>query len=485
MFHSTIWHRVQPATTNARHAHSGHGRSLEDAPPGPWALRCALNRAGRAARSVRQVVVAVMFSVMVGAIACALAASADATTWGINLDGFPIGGTTFPYQGNPYFTDLLTSYSYGDGHHGLIGSARIFVPWDAFSGKDCASTSGPAGADFIYKLSAAHQLGLDPLVAISTGAYYSGYGNYSGYSRDEVWPTDGDYTCAFEALWNAAKGFGLQVSQWEVFNEPDSPVTIGGTQYYFANGTSYGGNGNGHGGSAQGAAYWYQDAYLAELALNFNTHDTLVAGSFNEASSGAGCCGYIDSYMNTLVNKVGAFLDNTDVALHPYESIDDAPKNSGNPGGGLATAIGAINRYANGSFPIWLTEAGVELTDVATDSYSAGCSDNTVSDNGKLAACVDDSPPNQAVATEGYLNLPAVSSQVQRVYYYDFASGSPYWDSALMNMSGGGNGVPRTSWCALYYYADGNSPAASAWDSAANPYCNGASVAKDYADSGG
>jgi hypothetical protein len=58
---------------------------------------------------------------------------------------------------------------------------------------------------------------------------------------------------------------------------------------------------------------------------------------------------------------------------------------------------------------------------------------------------------------------------VQRVYYYDFAGQNPGWDSGLVNLSPAlvgphGYGEPRTTWCVLYAYARGATPAAAAAD---------------------
>ncbi|MBV9417378.1 MAG: hypothetical protein JO363_20495, partial [Solirubrobacterales bacterium] len=58
-----------------------------------------------------------------------------AVGWGINLDatgGLAGAPPSFPYQSNPYFTDLLGGPSCaGAGAARSVCYARIYVPWDA------------------------------------------------------------------------------------------------------------------------------------------------------------------------------------------------------------------------------------------------------------------------------------------------------------------------------------------------------------------
>jgi hypothetical protein len=75
----------------------------------------------------------------------------------------------------------------------------------------------------------------------------------------------------------------------------------------------------------------------------------------------------------------------------------------------------------------------------------------------------------QALAAQGYLQLPSESDQVQRVYYYDFDGQNAGWDSGLVNLSPSmlgphGYGTPRTAWCVLHNFAQGESPTQAASD---------------------
>jgi hypothetical protein len=108
---------------------------------------------------------------------------------------------------------------------------------------------------------------------------------------------------------------------------------------------------------------------------------------------------------------------------------------------------------------VWLTDGGKE-------PVTSGCADGNVQDIGTWAACLNGNPTAQALAAEGYLRLPEESTQVRRVYYYDFDDQNPGWDSGLVNVNAPllgphGYGAPRTTWCVLHAYARGATPAAA------------------------
>jgi hypothetical protein len=290
-----------------------------------------------------------------------------------------------------------------------------------------------------------------------------------------------------------------------VFNEHDSiyypdSTAAGGPDCTRRNGVWVGGSGtayqclfgtpavkpsggNGHGGSAQGAANWYLDA----TRVDSNPRHTLVAGGFNYSSSRctASTCYYLGGYMRVL-SRIYSHPPDA-IALNPYIDVTYAALNGGNPipppSSGLPSARGAITAidrvYPNGPW-IWFTEVGVWLTDLGKEPVTSGCGDGNPQDDGTWAACVNGNPTAQALAAEGYLRLPSESSQVQRVYYYDFDLQNPGWDSGLVNISAPllgphGDGTPRTAWCVLHNFIQGASPDAAASAALrAGPACDGA-----------
>jgi hypothetical protein len=414
--------------------------------------------------------------------------------WGINLDG-PASGDppAFPYQSNPYFTQLLGGPSCGNSN--AVCYARLYVPWDAvnngkgsFSAGTCAASVsglGTPAAAFAAELSAAARVvgAKHVLVSLTTATS----------PADDIWPTDAEYECGLSGLERAAPG----VREWEVFNEPDSNYAVASTasDCTHRNGVWVGSagsyqcllasrhvGGNGHGGSAQAAAYWYLDA----KRVDSNQDHTLLAGGFNYSSSRCtpSTCYYLGGYLRVLSAIYPHPPDA--IALNPYIDVSYAALNGGNPvppaSSGLPSAQGAIvaiDRVYPSGPPIWFTEAGVWLTDHGKEPVTSGCRDGNPQDDGTWSACVNGNPAAQALAAEGYLRLPSESSQVQRVYYYDFDLQNPGWDSGLVNLSppllgAHAHGAPRTAWCVLHNFVLGASPEAAA--SAAlrpGPSCDG------------
>ena len=368
--------------------------------------------------------------------------------------------------------------------------ARIYVPWDAindgkgsFSDGTCArAPAGPGttAATFSEQLSAAGRaVGVDHVLVTLTTALPS--------SHDDIWPTDAEYECGLSGLERAAPG----VTDWEVFNEPDSvypadSTPTGGPDCTHRNGVFVGSatvayqcllgsgaatpsGGNGHGGSAQAAAYWYLDA----KRVDHNPDHTLLAGGFNYSSSRCtpSTCYYLRGYMRVLSEIYPHPPDA--IALNPYIDVSYAALNGGDPvppsSSGLPSAQGAItaiDHFFSGGPPIWFTEVGVWLTDGGKEPVTSECADGNPQDNGTWEACLNGNPLAQALAAEGYLRLPDESPQVQRVYYYDFDDQNTGWDSGLVNLSpplvgAAGYGTPRTTWCVLRGFALGESPSAA------------------------
>jgi hypothetical protein len=365
--------------------------------------------------------------------------------------------------------------------------ARIYVPWDAVndgkgsfaSGTCSAAPSGPGtpAAVFEQQLAAAARAVGSSHVLVSLTTAPAG-------SPDDIWPTDSEYQCGLSGLERRAPG----VRDWEVFNEPDSNyagATTGtdcahrnGVWVASAGGThqcllgSRGSGGNGHGGSAQAAAYWYLDATRVDSGPGL----TLVAGGFNYSSSRCTptTCYYLGGYFRVLSSIYPHPPDA--IALNPYIDVTYAAINQGNPvpsaSSGLPSAQGAIakiDRIYPSHPPVWFTEVGVWLTDGGKEPVTANCRDSNPNDAGTWGACLNGNPAAQAFAAEGYLRLPDESSQVQRVYYYDFDGQNAGWDSGLVNLSTPllgphGYGVPRTAWCVLDNYLHGMAPPAAASD---------------------
>ena len=415
-------------------------------------------------------------------------ARAIAVGWGINMDGLvePGSAPAFTYQSDPYFTGLLGGASCSQATSTGVCFARIYVPWDAvndkgsFSAGTCQkSPAGPGtpGAVFVDEVAAAARaVGVGHVLVALTSALNT--------SRDDIWPTDSEYECGFRGLEQAAPG----VTQWEIFNEPDSaydPDSIpgGGPNCTARNGVWVAAQeqcvlgsrkvtpsgGNGHGGSAQAAAYWYLDA----KKVDSNASHTLVAGGFNFNTSSClvSKCYYLSGYFRTL-----SAIDPTPpraIALHPYLDVDYAALNGGDPfppaTSGLPTAQGAIaavDEIYPADPPVWLTEVGVWLTNSGRAGVTGVCGDGNPQDDGTWLACLNGNPTAQALAAEGYLRLPSESGQIARVYYYDFDDQNVGWDSGLVNVNApllgsSGYGTPRMAWCVLHNFIEGQDPAAA------------------------
>ena len=428
-----------------------------------------------------------MWIAFLTAAVCTLLAPAGALAvgWGINMDGSPQPGDppAFAYQSNPYFTDLLGGVSCARATSNGICYAKLYVPWDAvndgkgsFAAGTCKnSPSGPGtlAATFVDEVAAAAR-------AVGVGHVLVGLTSALSTSADDIWPTDGEYECGLAGLKRAAPG----VTQWEIFNEPDSAyipdsVPSGGPNCTARNGTWVASQdqcvlgspkvtpsgGNGHGGSAQAAAYWYLDATRVDPS------DTLVAGGFNFNTSSClpAACYYLTGYFRRL-----AAIDPNPpdaISLHPYLDVDYAALNGGDPlppaTSGLPSAQGAIAAI-DAVYPsdpqIWLSEVGVWLTYWGKDDVTSVCGDGDPQDDGTWQACLNGNPTAQALAAEGYLRLPSESRQIARVYYYDFDGQNIGWDSGLVNLNGpllgsNGYGAPRMAWCVLRNFEEGQTPA--------------------------
>ena len=421
--------------------------------------------------------------------ACTLWAPARATAvgWGINMDGAvePGAAPAFTYQGDPYFTGLLGGASCSQTTSTGVCYARIYIPWDAvndgkgsFAAGTCQrSPVGPGtmAAVFVDEVAAAARaVGVGHVLVALTSALNT--------SPDDIWPTDNGYECGLSGLEQAAPG----VTQWEIFNEPDSSYGPdsspgGGPNCVARNGVwvaaqeqcVFGSHrvrpwgGNGHGGSAQGAAYWYLDAKRVDPGAGY----TLLAGGFNFYTSSCipSACYYLRGYFRTL-----SAIDRKPpdaIALHPYLDVDYAALGRGDPlppaASGLPSAQGAIDdadEVYPSDPPIWLTEVGVWLTNAGRAGVTSACADGNPQDDGTWLACLNGNPTAQALAAEGYLRLPSESAQITRVYYYDFNDQNVGWDSGLVNMNApllgsSGYGTPRMTWCVLHNFVEGQVPA--------------------------
>jgi hypothetical protein len=416
-------------------------------------------------------------------------ARAIAVGWGINMDGLvePGSAPAFTYQSDPYFTGLLGGASCSQATSTGVCFARIYVPWDAVNdGKGSFSTGtcqkspagrGTPGAVFVDEVAAAARaVGVGHVLVALTSALNT--------STDDIWPTDSEYECGFSGLEQSAPG----VTQWEIFNEPDSayiPDSIPGggpgciarhgtwvatqDQCVLGSGAVSPAGGNGHGGSAEAAAYWYLDA----KKVDSNASHTLVAGGFNFNTSSClvSKCYYLRGYFRTL-----SAIDPTPpdaIALHPYLDVDYAALNGGDPfppaTSGLPTtqgAIAAVDEIYRADPPVWLTEVGVWLTNSGRPGVTSLCGDGNPQDDGTWLACLNGNPTAQALAAEGYLRLPSESGQITRVYYYDFDDQNVGWDSGLVNVNApllgsSGYGTPRMAWCVLHNFVEGQDPAAA------------------------
>jgi len=394
----------------------------------------------------------------------------------------PGAAPAFTYQSNPYFTSLLGGALCAQPNSTRVCYARIYIQWDAvndgkgsFSAGTCqkspAGPGTPAAAFADEVVAAARAVGVGHVLVTLTSALNT--------SSDDIWPTDGEYECGLSGLEQAAPG----VTQWEIFNEPDSAYIPDSAPGGGPNCTARNGvwvatedqcvlgshkvapsGGNGHGGSAQAAAYWYLDA------AKVNQSDTLVAGGFNFNTSSclSSECYYLNGYFRTLSAIDPGPPDA--IALHPYLDVDYAALNGGDPlapaTSGLPSAQGAIadiDHIYPSDPTIWLTEVGVWLTNAGRAGVTSVCGDGNPQNDGTWLACLNGNPTAQALATEGYLRLPSESAQITRVYYYDFDDQNSGWDSGLVNLNGpllgsSGYGAPRMAWCVLHNFALGQSP---------------------------
>jgi hypothetical protein len=339
----------------------------------------------------------------------------------------PGAAPAFAYQRNPYLTALLGGASCAQPTSSGICYAKLYVPWDAvndgkgsFSSGTCQkSPAGPGTEAAAYDdevAAAARAVGVGHvLVALTTE---------STTSPDDIWPTDSEYECGVAGLEKAAPG----VTQWEIFNEPDSAYIPDSAPGGGPNCTARNGvwvatrdqcvlgspkvapsGGNGHGGSAQAAAYWYLDATKVDPSPSY----TLVAGGFNFNTSSClvAKCYYLNGYFRTLSTIDPNPPDA--ISLHPYLDVDYAALNGGDPlppaTSGLPSAHGAIAAI-DAIYPtdpeIWLSEVGVWLTYWGKDQLSSVCGDGNPQEDGSWTACMSGNPTAQALAAEGYLRLP-------------------------------------------------------------------------------
>jgi hypothetical protein len=403
------------------------------------------------------------------------------------MDGSVAPGATpeFTYQSDPYFAALLGGASCSQPSSTRVCYVRIDIPWDAVNDGKGSFTAGtcqksPAGPGTLADVyvdevaAAARAVGVGHVLVALTSSVNT--------STDDIWPTDSEYECGLAGLEQAAPG----VTQWEIFNEPDSAYIPdsapgGGPNCIARNGVWVAtqnqcvlgsqkvtpAGGNGHGGSAQAAAYWYLDA----AKVNPSPSYTLVAGGFNFNTSSCitSECYYLNGYFRTL----SAIDPNPPdaISLHPYLDVDYAALNGGDPlapaTSGLPSAQGAIDAI-DAIYPsdpqIWLSEVGVWLTYWGKNEVTSVCGDGNPQDDGTWQGCLNGNPTAQALAAEGYLRLPSESPQITRVYYYDFDDQNIGWDSGLVNLNGPllgsqGYGAPRVSWCVLHNFALGQAPA--------------------------
>jgi hypothetical protein len=200
----------------------------------------------------------------------------------------------------------------------------------------------------------------------------------------------------------------------------------------------------------------------------------MVAGGFNFNSSSCviSKCYYLSGYFRALSRIYPRPPDV--VSLHPYLDVDYAALNGGDPlppaSSGLPSAqaaIAAVDEIYPTDPVVWLTEVGVWLTNSGQNPASSLCGDGNPADDGTWLACLNGNPTAQALAAEGYLRLPSESPQIARVYYYDFNNQNIGWDSGLVNtnasvIGANGYGAPRTIWCVLHNFAQGETPAMAA-----------------------
>lgn len=333
-----------------------------------------------------------------------------------------------------YQSGAWTAFKSGLG----IRYTRLTVPWDSAytwsPSKGCVYNMNSSGywnetfgagnswlAYLIFFALAARSEGLTPVVGLGSG---NGVGQAGG-SQEPYWPNanssygingvgDYQYECGFYGLSTILKQYGVPISHWESYNEPDSTQQTGNNI------------------PSNVAANYLVDAYATDHII-LGLGDVLVAGGFNYGSVGSGCCTYIDGYMDALFADLDAdgYYPPDAFSGHPY---DDPTASGASRTGNVTTdtkkLLNEVNNWFAGS-PIWLTEAGVWLNDPTGDGYGS-----------TLGADVDGSPVSQAYGAQGFKNLASVSSQIQAVFWYEFETygdgqhqGSDTFDSALLGIT--------------------------------------------------
>jgi hypothetical protein len=378
------------------------------------------------------------------ALATALACVAAPATAQAADTGFATGAAAF--------TNGLQSAAFktlNAGEH--FKYARFFAPWDVAGGADCTSHTGKSLAAVKNAITAAEGAGFIPVVAISKGSDFSG---------DPAVPTPAEYNCAFIDFLSAFQGVLPAHAYIETWNEPNFGVT------------------------AQDASMFYFYARLQDS--NWGRTDTLIGGTFSDASSGSvaagtrsNCSGggYDWRYvcdMHSLGINPGSW------AFHDYHDVEASYGCSATGAAGCVTTEAQnfrslLSSFGQSTSDIWMTEAGVFLNGGISGS---GSSNNELDGTG-TAPNGNSYKLNQAQAAEGWKNL-AGSGLVAHSFYYELEtygnghsnSGSDDFDSALIGIANpdysssgnlvpstywtgqgntAGNGVPRASYCVLAF----------------------------------
>jgi hypothetical protein len=263
----------------------------------------------------------------------------------------------------------------------------------------------PVFYDLYWWLQAAKAQNLIPLITLTSGgATADNAGNPLNDNQNSVYPTWAQYFCGGYYLIQTVEGWAGSgntpyVTQWEAYNEPDSPQPVGCKTCANVPPAT--------------AANYFLEALQAESYLGRS--DAVAAGAFNYADAGGGT-GYDAQYMAGISPASSAPVWSD----HPYDDI---------------TSLAATNNV--GSFQSNLTSHGFPVSQIwATEAADWLTDPHYPNTNGN--------PTAQDTASQVFAGTLGRASAVNEVYWYELA-GAAGFDSGLLDSTGS----PRNSYCRL------------------------------------
>jgi hypothetical protein len=369
-----------------------------------------------------------------------------------------LAGSVGGYYDQPAFQALTTPAS----RH-RIGQVRFFVDYDAVQEFNGSTTSpgceysrallhgwyDPAGRwhppgqslnDLVASLIEAGNDRLTAMVAIAGYENPSAKPPWDQTAPDPTTPAGyWEYRCGVQGILDAVSRLppGDQPHIWEAFNEPDAAAMFNGPGRIGPGACDVRPAGEvGVDGAAKAACEY---AIADDEIRHFAGHgsDTVIAGTFGQPS-----VPYLAAYAAQLRSTLPEAEFPATWSVHDYRDV------TASFGAALLSGLEAFDEAlradtGGGARALWITEAGVELTDPAT---FGGCAPAPGLPE-TLGACVDGRSARQAVAAANFFALPeaGVAVPITHLFWYQW-QGVPDWDSGILDPAG----KPRAPWCAFF-----------------------------------